>query len=161
MRTAQQGDRVRIHFVKRAPNGAITSSRGRAPLEVTVGTDHQRLPGLGMALVGLGEGQRIQVQVPPERAYGARRAERLRRVARTRFPKDRDLSADSWVRVTSRQGNRRLVRVVEVCDNVVVVDTSHPWAGQALTLEVELVAIRSAASRSAGDAPSPEMSTGG
>lgn len=161
MRTAQQGDRVRVHYVKRAPNGAVTSSRGRAPLEVTVGTDHRRLPGLGMALVGLGEGERIRVQVPAEQAYGARRTERLRRLARSRFPSDRDLSAGSWVRVPNRQGQRRLVRIVEVCDEIVVVDTSLPWAGQALTLEVELVAIGRAANSSEEDASLPEVSTGG
>ncbi len=161
MRTAQQGDRVRVHFVKRAPNGAVTSSRGRAPLELTVGTDHRRLPGLGMALVGLGEGQRVQVHVPAEQAHGAQGAERLRRLSRSRFPSDRALSADSWVRVTNRQGQRRLVRIVEVCDNIVVVDTSHPWAGQALTLEVELVAIRAAGDPTAEDARTPEVSTGG
>ncbi len=161
MRTAQQGDQVRVHFVKRAPNGAMSSSRGRAPLEVTVGTDPLRLPGLGMALVGIGEGERIQVQVPAEQAYGARRAERLRRVARTRFPKGQAFSTDSWVRVTSRLGSRRLVRIVEISDESIVVDVSHPWAGQALTLDVELVAIRTAASASRVDAGSPKISSGG
>lgn len=161
MRTAQQGDRVRVHFVKRAPNGAVTSSRGRAPLEVTVGTDHQRLPGLGMALVGIGEGERIQVHVPAEQAHGPQRIERLCRLARTRFPKGQAFSTDSWVRVTSRLGSRRLVRIVEVRDEMIVVDRSYPWAGQAVTLEVELVAIRAAANPLGGDASSPEVSTGG
>ncbi len=141
MRTAQPGDQVSVHFVRRSQNGAVASSRGRAPLEVTVGTEHRRLPGLGLALVGRGEGECVQVQVPAEPVAGSPRAERLRRVARARFLEGQALSPGSWVRVTGRTGRRRLVRVVEVCDNVIVVDTNPAWAGQAVALEVEIVAF--------------------
>ena len=48
MQTAQSGDRVRIHYVKRFQDGSVVSSTGRAPVEMTVGTDHPRLPGLGL-----------------------------------------------------------------------------------------------------------------
>ncbi len=142
MRTAQQGDRVHIHYLKRTQNGAMSSSQGRAPLEVTVGTEHRRLPGLGQALVGLGEGERVTVLVPAEQAYGLPSADRVRRLARSRFPKGQALTIGSWVRVTGRTGRRRLVRIQQVLDNVVVVDTNHPWAGQALALEVELITIQ-------------------
>lgn len=161
MRTAQQGDQVRVHFVKRAENGAVTSSRGRAPLEVTVGADHRRLPGLGLALVGHGEGERVQVLVPAEQAYGPRRAERLRRLARTRFPAGQTLLTGNWVRVTSRQGQRRLVRIVEIGPTSIVVDASHPWAGQDVTLDVEIVRIQTPARGSDGLETSPDRSVGG
>jgi FKBP-type peptidyl-prolyl cis-trans isomerase 2 len=45
------------------------------------------------------------------------------------------------VRPPNRQGRKRLVRIVEVRERVVVVDTNHPRAGQPLELEVELVTI--------------------
>jgi FKBP-type peptidyl-prolyl cis-trans isomerase 2 len=144
MRTAQQGDRVRVHFVKRTQGGAVSSSRGKAPLEVTVGAEHRRLPGLGLALVGLGEGQRVKVHVPPEQAYGLPSPERVRRLLRKRFPEGQALATGSWVHATGRTGRRLLVRIMEVRDDVVVVDTNHPWAGQALVMEVELVSIQPA-----------------
>src|SRR5262249_6894178 len=161
MRTAQRGDQVHVHYVKRAENGAVASSHGRAPLEVTVGADHRRLPGLGLALVGHGEGERVRVRVPAEQAYGPRRAERLRRLGRARVADGQELATGSWVRVTGRRRQRRLVRVVEVCDEVVVVDTSHPWAGQAVTLEVEIVTIRAHEGGAGGHESSPEVSLGG
>jgi FKBP-type peptidyl-prolyl cis-trans isomerase 2 len=141
MRTVQQGDRVRVHFVKRTLRGDVDSSRGRTPLELTIGTDHRRLPGLGLALVGLGEGQRVMLVVPPEQAYGLPLANRLRRLARSRFPEGESLAVGNWVRATDRHGHRRLVRVVEARPDRVVVDTNHPWAGQAVALEVEVVLI--------------------
>ena len=141
MQTAQQGDRVRVHYVKRFQDGSVATSGDRGPLEVTVGVEHPRLPGLGLALVGLAPGASATVSLPAGVAYGAPDATRVHRWARSRFPEDLALSAGKQVRVQDRRGRRRLIRILEVHDKVVVVDTNHRWAGQAVDLEVELVAI--------------------
>ena len=142
MPTAQPGDRVQVHYVKRFQDGSVASSRHRAPLELTVGIDHPRLPGLGLALVGLAAGTSTTVSVPAGRAYGPPDAARVHRWARTRFPKDQPLRIGQWVRPLNGQGQRRLVRILEVRRKTVVVDTNHRWAGQAMELEVELISIR-------------------
>jgi peptidylprolyl isomerase len=141
MRTAQLGDRVHVHYVKRAQGGAVSASRDRAPLEVMVGVEDRRLPGLGAALVGLGEGEQVRVLVPAERAYGQPRPARVRRLARARFPAGHPLKTGGWVHVVDRKGRRRRVRILEVSDTAVVVDCNHPWAGQGVTLEVRIVSI--------------------
>jgi FKBP-type peptidyl-prolyl cis-trans isomerase 2 len=150
MRTSQVGDRVQVHYVKRFPNGAVRSSRirGESPLEVTVGTHHPRLPGLGSELVGLAEGARVQLSIPAERAYGLLNPERIRRVASARFGDTQNLKVGRLARMQLTPGRSRLVRVVEVQGCVVVVDMNHPRAGQALELEVEMVAIATAAPES-------------
>jgi FKBP-type peptidyl-prolyl cis-trans isomerase 2 len=150
MQTAQPGDRVQVHYVKRFQDGTVTSSGNRAPLELTVGTDHPRLPGLGLALVGLSPGHSVRVTVPPEAAYGAHDPGRVRRWRRSRFPQGRPLAAGQWVRVQDRRGRRRLVRIVEVDAARVVVDTNHRRAGQAVALEVELLAIHAPAASPQG-----------
>jgi peptidylprolyl isomerase len=144
MRTAQQGDSVRVHYVKRLEGGSTASSRGGAPLEMTVGVRHPRLPGLGLALVGLAPGASVTVRVPPELAYGAAKPSRVRRWARGRFPEGHPLPVGQWAPALDREGRRRSVRVLEVRGNTVVVDTNHGLAGQELELEVELVEIHSA-----------------
>lgn len=144
MRTVQAGDRVQVHYVKRFQDGSVVSSRDRAPVELTVGIEHPRLPGLGLALVGLVPGTRTTVRVPVERAYGPPDPSRMRRWARTRFPEDQPLPVGKWVRIQDRHGRRRLVRILEVRDKMVVVDTNHRWAGQGLELEVELIGIQAA-----------------
>jgi len=153
MRTVQQGDQVLVHFVKRTQSGEVDSSRGRAPLEVTVGTAHRRLPGLGLALVGLGQGQRVMLVVPAEEAYGPSLANRIRRLTPARFPAGAALAAGRWVRATDRNGHRRLVRVVETRPDRVVVDTNHPWAGQDVAVEVEVVSILEGSPDRANPAP--------
>jgi FKBP-type peptidyl-prolyl cis-trans isomerase SlyD len=141
MRTAQAADRVQVHYRILSQDGSVTSSRERGPLELTVGIDHPKLPGLGLALVGLAPGQSMKLDVPAERAYGPTDPGRIRRLARTRFADRPQLPIGKWIRILDRRGRRRLVRILEVSERQVVVDTNHPHAGQALQFEVQLVAI--------------------
>jgi FKBP-type peptidyl-prolyl cis-trans isomerase 2 len=140
MRVVQQGDKVRVHYVKCFQDGRAVSSRGKAPTELTVGIDHPRLPGLGLALVGLAVGESKFLVVPAPQADGAYDPGRTRRLARTRFADHKTLAIGEWVRVWVRQ-RRRLVRIVEIRENMVVVDINHRRAGQSLELEVEVLAI--------------------
>ncbi len=143
MRTSQLGDRVRVHYIQRFSDGSSRSSRdaGNTPLEVTVGTDHRRLPGLGLELVGLSEGKIVALDVPAERAYGLSDPNRVKRVARARFPADEEVTPGRRARMRLTRGRSRTVRVVEVLGLVVVVDTNHPHCGQTVHMEVELVTI--------------------
>jgi FKBP-type peptidyl-prolyl cis-trans isomerase 2 len=147
MRTSQIGDRVQAHYTKRFADGSSRSSRvrGGAPLEITVGTAHPQLPGLGSGLVGVAEGQTIAVTVPAEEAYGLPDATRVFRVDRARFPADENLAAGRRVSMRLSGGRTRRVNVLEVHKEVVVIDTNHPRSGQSLKLEVELVAILTSA----------------
>jgi FKBP-type peptidyl-prolyl cis-trans isomerase 2 len=137
MRTVQQGDRVQVHYVKRSPDGRTVSSR--EPLQLTVGINHARLPGLGVALVGLTEGQVATLTVPPERAYGVHDPMRIRRWPRRRFPREATLRAGELIWLTDERGRRRRVRILEANSKVVMVDGNHPWAGQTLELKVTLL----------------------
>jgi len=141
MQTAQAGDRVQVRYVKRFQDGPPALLGGRVPLELTVGVAHPRLPGLGLALVGLAPGASTTVRVTPEEAYGQSDPARVRRWARSRFPEDQLLEVGKWVLVHNRQGRRRLVRILEVGDKLVVVDTNRRGAGQVLELKVKLMGI--------------------
>jgi peptidylprolyl isomerase len=137
MRIAEQGDRVLVQYVKRLRDGRTVSSR--QALQLIVGINHPRLPGLGAALVGLEAGQTATLTVPPESAYGLSDPKRIRRWPRLRFPQEAALKAGKLFRFTDERGRRRRVRVLEVDSAAVVVDANHPWAGQTLELEVKLL----------------------
>lgn len=146
MRATQVGDRVQVHYVQTFENGSVQSSRADGqPLEVTVGTDHRRLPALGSGLLGLTEGQVVVLDVPAERAYGLHDPQRIKRVSRDRFDKDEDFVPGRRARMRLSRGRTRVVRVLEVWDGFVVVDLNHPCCGLSMRLEVELVAILEAA----------------
>jgi FKBP-type peptidyl-prolyl cis-trans isomerase 2 len=110
---------------------------------LTVGTPHPRLPGLGLALVGMAPGDRQKLTVPPEQAYGAADPARVRRWHRKRFPEQATLQVGAWVRADAGGQRQRLVRVLEVDGKKVLVDTNHRRAGQTLELEVQLITITS------------------
>jgi len=141
MQTVQQGDRVQVHYRKRFQDGSAASSRPKAPLELTVGVEHPRLPGLGLALVGLAPGGSATISVPAGKAYGPADPTRIRRCARSRFSKEQSLAVGKWVQLLDRQGRRHAVRIVEVRGQTVVVDTNRRGAGQSLELEVKLIEI--------------------
>jgi peptidylprolyl isomerase len=161
VKTTQSGDRVLVHYVKRFEDGSVTSSRSRGgdPLELTVGTDHPRLPGLGRKLVGLAPGSQVSLAVPTAEAHGASDPRRVYRLAQSRF-RGQTLLAGQRTRLQDRQGRRRVVRVLEVLGKVVVVDANHRRAGQGVELEVELIAILTRdAPADAGPAPSDSSTT--
>jgi FKBP-type peptidyl-prolyl cis-trans isomerase SlpA len=110
---------------------------------LTVGVDHPRLPGLGSSLVGLSAGASATVHVSADQAFGLPDPSRVQRWARRRFPKDQALTVGKWVKFQTTQGKNCLVRILKVQDNMVVVDTNRRWAGQAMDIEVELIAIQS------------------
>lgn len=155
MRTSQVGDRVRVHYVKRYADGAVRSSRARhaAPLELTVGTRHSRLPGLGEELVGLRAGDTARFTVPAERAFGPTNPARVLCVSRKRFAADAALVPGGAARMRLAGGRARLVRVVEVLDGAVRVDANHSRCGQELDLEVELVAFEPAGAAAESRSP--------
>jgi FKBP-type peptidyl-prolyl cis-trans isomerase 2 len=155
MRSAKQGDRVQVHYVKRFQDGSVVSSRGNSFLELIIGIHHPRLPGLGLALVGLVPGGKTKLALPPEKAYGVYDSTRVHRLSRQRFPKDAALPVGKWVRFTNEKGRQRLIRILEVSDKAVVVDSNHRWAGQALELEIELVTICDPENRAASPSFEP------
>ena len=144
MQMAQQGDRVLVQYALRLEDGSPAFRRPRKPLELTVGVEHPRLPGLGRALVGLAPGGRVAVTVPPEQAYGPYDPDRIYRLSRTRLAGYPELLHGKWVRMTDGRGRRRLVRILSADDRAVVVDNNHPLAGHTLEVEVELIAIQAA-----------------
>jgi FKBP-type peptidyl-prolyl cis-trans isomerase 2 len=148
MRTSQVGDHIRVHYVKRYADGAVRSSRDGdgAPLEVTVGTRHPRLPWLGEELIGLTAGDAPRFAIPADRAFGPTDPARVRSVSRNRFAADAALAPGGRARMRLGGGRARVVKVVEVRGRVVVVDANHPRCGQAVQLEVEVVAVEAAGS---------------
>jgi|SRR5579884_1349140 len=142
MRVIKRDDKVQVHYVKVFQDGSTVSSHGKLPTELTVGTEHPRLPGLGLTLVGLTVGESRTFIVPAEQAYGPFKPRLIRRMARGRFAEHEDLSVGQWVRVWDRQYRRRLVRIVEIGEETVIVDANHRWAGQSQELEVRVISIR-------------------
>jgi len=143
MRTSQIGDRIQAHYTKKFTDGSIRSSRlrGDQPLELVVGINDPRLPGVASGLVGLVEGQKVKIHVPAKEENDKSKSARIHEVDRARFSDEKKLAVGKRVLMRVSKGRSRRVLVLEIRERKVVVDINNLRDGQPLELEVELIAI--------------------
>lgn len=141
MRQASTGDTVQVHYTGKLDDGSVfDSSRGRDPLEFTVGAG-QVIAGFDGAVAGMRPGDRKTVTIPAEEAYGSHREELRFTVPRAQFPDDLEPEVGQQLQM-SQNGEAAIVTVAAVADEGVTLDANHPLAGRDLTFELELVGIR-------------------
>ena len=133
---------VRFHYtVSEAGQGQLETSREQEPVSVLIG--HSNLiAGLEDAMRGHEAGDRFDVTLTPEQAYGPRVDAMVQRVPRKHF-KGAKLSPGMQVSLPTDQGPRAMT-VKKVGISVVDVDLNHPMAGKTLAFEVEVVDVREA-----------------
>jgi peptidylprolyl isomerase len=141
MAQVKPGDNVSIHYTGTLQDGTtFDSSEGREPLAFEVGSG-QIIPGLDQALPGMEVGEKKQVEVAAENAYGDVNPEMRQAVPREGIPADIPLDIGTQLQMQTPDGQALPVTVVEVDEEKVTLDANHPLAGKDLTFDIELVAI--------------------
>ena len=142
---------VSIDYTLTGDNGQVLdSSSGREPLAYLHGAGNI-IPGLESALEGKDEGDELNVQIPPDQAYGQRDERMVQPVPRTAFQGVADIQPGMQFQAQTNAGPR-LITVVGVEGDQVTIDANHPLAGATLKFDVKVVNVR--------DATSEEMSHG-
>jgi len=136
---------VEFHYALVDDSEVKDGSRNDEPLTYIHG--HAMLvPGLEQALEGHTSGDHFQVEVPPERGYGERDEELFEVVEREAFADLPGLRKGMLVNLEDHEGESMLGRITAL-DNVKVhVDLNHPFAGQTLNFDVEVISVRPATS---------------
>jgi FKBP-type peptidyl-prolyl cis-trans isomerase SlyD len=101
------------------------------------------LGALETSLEGHGIGDRVSVEIPPEQGFGYRDESRVQRIPIKHLEFEGRLAPGVMATVTTREGPRQII-VTKVGRFNVDADLNHPFAGQTLNFEVELVSIRDA-----------------
>lgn len=141
MTQVKAGDTVRIHYTGTLADGSVfDSSEGRDPLEFTAGSG-QIIPGLDAAILGMVKGEEKTVTVPAAEAYGPHDAGGRQEVPRAQVPDNIPLDVGTRLQLSRADGSAIPVTVAEVTEEVVVLDTNHPLAGQDLIFQVAVVEI--------------------
>jgi peptidylprolyl isomerase len=137
----QHGDAVQVHYTGTLADGTVfDSSRGRDTLAFTLGQG-QLIPGFEKAVLGLGVGESVTVQIDAAEAYGPHQAGMMVVVDRAQFPPDLPLEIGLQLQMQQPNGQSMVVTVTTITDQNVTLDANHPLAGKDLTFEIELVAI--------------------
>ena len=134
------GDRVQLEYTLTDDTGQVLDSNaGRGPLTYTQG-EHQIIPGLEQALLGMRVGEEKRLSVRPEDAYGPVDPEAQSEIPREMLPPDAQTAGAELV-ARSPDGETRLVRVKEVKEATVVIDLNHPLAGKTLHFAVKILSV--------------------
>ena len=136
---------VSIDYTLTGDNGKVLdSSQGREPLAYLHGAGNI-IPGLESALEGKNEGDQLNVQIPPDQAYGQRDERMVQPVPRTAFQGVADIQPGMQFQANTNAGPR-LITVVGVEGDQVTVDANHPLAGATLNFDVTIRNVRDATS---------------
>jgi len=144
----EKGATVEFHYELVSQDGeCLESTRDDEPVTYGHGSG-EILPGLEAALEGRDAGEKLQVELTPDEAYGAYDPEGLVSVPRSELSNDDELAKDEWITVSvtdtedGEEGELEM-RIVEVHEDEVILDANHPLAGQAVTFRVEVISVRS------------------
>lgn len=99
-------------------------------------------PEVERALDGRSPGETISIQLEQPHAYGARKTQSIVEVDRADFPSD--VAPGDRYEVENEHGGILVLHVLDVHEDVVVVDTNHPLAGQDVKISVEVLDVRPA-----------------
>ncbi len=134
---------VAIDYTLKDDDGSVLdTSEGKEPLAYLHGSGNI-IPGLEKALEGKAQGDEVNVQVPPEEAYGERRDDLQQVVPRNMFQGVDELQVGMQFQAQSEAGEQ-IVTIAAIEGDDVTVDANHPMAGVPLNFEVKVVEVREA-----------------
>ena len=139
MRQAKNGDTVRVNFEGRLENGTeFASTKENDPLELVIGKG-KLIPGFEQGIVGMKPGDKKTVNLKPEQAFGERRPELVTKIPVVNIPDDIAVDIGVKLQLKDSNGELRQATVTDMSDQFVTVDANAPLAGQALSIDLELV----------------------
>jgi peptidylprolyl isomerase len=141
MATAKNGDTVKVHYTGKLDTGVpFDSSIGEEPLTFKIGSG-QLIPGFEKAVIGMSPGESKTVKIPPERAYGRHREDRVIDVDKKDLPEDIKPQIGMSLEVCSPSGQVIPVQITDIVDDKVTLDANHPLVEQTLTFDIQLLEI--------------------
>jgi peptidylprolyl isomerase len=141
MAQVKEGDTITLHYTGALDDGTIfDSSEGRRPLSFKVGTG-QVIPGFDEGVRGMEVGERKQINIPADQAYGQYYEELVKVVPRQAFPPDVTPAIGLGFEFDLPSGESMPVRIIDVEGDDITLDANHLLAGEALNFDVHLVSI--------------------
>ena len=136
---AEKGDTVQVHYTGKLVDGQVfDTSEGGDPLEFEVGSG-QVIKGFDDGVKGMNIGDKKQIEIEVEDAYGERIENLVQKVPREGLNLDTEPQAGMNLIMQLPDGNQIPVAVTEVTEDSITLDANHPLAGQKLLFEVERV----------------------
>ena len=134
---------VQMHYTLKDDSGTtLDSSSGRDPLAYIQGIGNI-IPGLEKEMEGKSVGDKLNVVIAPENAYGVRQDNLVQIVPKSGFQGDEELTTGMQVQVGTPNGEA-IATVTKIEGDDITLDMNHPLADATLHFDVEVMAVRDA-----------------
>ena len=125
-KTAQQGDKVKVHYKGRLEDGfEFDTSVDKEPLIFIIGAS-EVIQGFEDAALGMASGEMKTVSIAPESAYGPYNDELVVDMPREYIPEDIIPEIGMLLKIVDNEGQEIPVRVTDVDDDTITLDANHP-----------------------------------
>lgn len=145
--TVQPGSKIRFDFIIMLADTKeiVDQTKPGKPAVCCIG-DGNLLPGFEKNMLGMKEGEKSVITIPPESGFGQNNPNNVQQFKRTDFASDLDLQEGLIISFADANKNE-LPGVVKTVDGEqITVDFNHPLAGKTLLFEVNILNIEPMAS---------------
>lgn len=141
----KKGDKIKVNYTGKLEDGTVFDSTQHGdhshPIEFVVGSG-QIIKGFDNAVMGMKKGDKKNISLKPEEAYGEQRADMHKKIPRDQIPQDQE-PKKGMVLVLNFNGGQIPAEIIAVDEESVTIDLNHPLAGKTLNFELEIVEIGS------------------
>lgn len=140
MADEEKGKAVKFNYTVKLDDGTVVDSTAdRKPYELTLGQG-DFFPDVEKELSGMSPGDKRQIKLSEEQAFGPHHEQLVLNVEKASLPKDLEPELGMRLGADTPDGKTVTVVVTSIDGDKVTLDANHPMAGKALNLDVELVA---------------------
>jgi len=134
---------VSIDYTLTSAEGKVfDTSEGLAPLTYIHGKGNI-IPGLEKVLEGKKVGEKLNVTIPPEEAYGIRDERLVQVIPHSSFEGVEKIEPGMQFQANF-EGHPQIIVITKVEGDNITIDANHPLAGEQLTFDVAVTEIREA-----------------
>ena len=135
------GSTVKINYVLTVDGQMVDSSEGKEPLEYTQGSG-QLIPGLEKQLVGLKAGDKKNITVAPEDAYGLIDEKMVVELPKDKLAPGLTPEKGMVLQLPTKDGRTLQGMIVDIKEDALIMNFNHPLAGKELDFDIEVVDVK-------------------
>jgi peptidylprolyl isomerase len=150
---AEAGDTVNVTYTGMLENKTVFDTNvNKSPLSFTIGSG-KVIPGFDAAVRGMKQNEKKTMTIPYDQAYGAYNPDLVQIIPASKFPANETITpGHKFYFQSSIDGSVTVVTVVNVTSKGVAVDANPALAGQNLTFDIQVTAIKKGSSGSTATA---------
>lgn len=124
--------------LKTKDNRVIYTSENEGPLTFTVG-NKEVMPGMEKAVTGREPGFSCIKELAPEEAFGEYRSDYVIPYHINHFSHLDNIKPGDTISFQKENCRSQEMRVLEIMEDTVIADGNHPWAGETVIMEFEIL----------------------